>query len=291
MNWEKVLIVLLILNIGSNFFLIFSHYSSPGLGFGGDADPVFYTASAIGSNSTSILEDEQASLDEWDLSGSEPEEAIQEPVLVSRGNQTGTMSPQATGPVQQPATEPALKSTSASNSSPDGWVDYTSSMYHFSLRYPQTWELTERPAGSPRTVLILTAPVETACEETGTRCYKYTANMSFEIDQNPFTLIPDEYFVRAVADLQAKYSITTTSKSAPCIISGIRAYQIEFYTRDKRGNPDRSYMQYYVIVDGKAYIISYTGRYSTWDNVYSNNKGDAQQIIDSIVFKRDFSEG
>jgi len=294
MRWEKVLIVLLILNLASSISLIFLHCTSCGIGFGGEASPVLYAASGLGSgignNATPLPGNEKDSIDDWDLIDSQPEETLQEPVPSLEANQSGGGSLPTAEPLRQPATKSPSHAPAVPISSPDGWINYTSSRYPFSLRYPETWMINDKPTGSARTILHLTAPVETECEKTGTQCYKYTANMTVEVDPNPVTLLPDGYFIQAVADLQGKYSITTTSKSAPCIISGIRAYQIEFYTRDKRGNPDRSFMQYYVVVDGKAYIISYTGPYSTWENVYSENKGDAQRIIDSIVFRRNYLE-
>ncbi|HOW33848.1 MAG TPA: hypothetical protein PLN32_05240 [Methanoregulaceae archaeon] len=294
MRWEKVLIVLLILNLASSISLIFLHCTSCGIGFG-EASPVLYAASGIGSgignNATSLPGNETDSIEDWYRIDSQPEETLKEPVQSSGGNQSGGGSLLAAEPLQLPAVKAPPTSRQVSVSSPDGWIGYTSSRHPFSLRYPETWTINEKPTGSARAILQLTAPVEIECEKTGTRCYKYMANMTVDVDPTPVTLVPDEYFIQAVADLQGKYSITTTSKSAPCIISGIRAYQIEFYTRDKRGNPDKSSMQYYVIVDGKAYIISYTGPYSTWENVYSNNKGDAQHIIDSIVFRRNYLEG
>jgi hypothetical protein len=114
--------------------------------------------------------------------------------------------------------------------------------------------------------------------------------MTIEIDQDPGTMVLEDYFNHAIAALQKDYGITSTSKSATTYLSGNRAYQIEFYTRDERGNPDRSYMQYYSIIDKKGYIISYTGPYDTWENVYSHNKGDAQRIIDSFNLERVYQQ-
>ncbi len=286
--------VLLILNLASSITLIFLHCSSCGIGFGGEASPVLYAASDIGSGidntPISLPGNEVDYIEDWDLIGSQPEETLQEPARSSEKNQSEGGSLLPAEPLQEPVTKSSPNSPTVSISSPDGWINYTSTRYPFSLRYPETWMINDKSIGSARTILQLTAPVETECEKTGTLCYKYLANMTVEVDPKPVTQVPDEYFIQAVADLQGKYSITTTSKSAPCIISGIRAYQIEFFTRDKRGNPDRSFMQYYVVVDGNAYIISYTGPYSTWENVYSENKGDAMRIIDSIVFRRNYLE-
>jgi hypothetical protein len=168
----------------------------------------------------------------------------------------------------------------------DPIVTYTSDKYGFSLRYPKNWTVNEAVAG--RTVLTLTAPVETSCDSETSQCYKYIATLTVEIDQNPSTTVLEDYFNKAVSKLQLEYSITTKTKSAPAMLSATKAYQIEYYTHDKRGNAVRSFMQYYAIIDGKGYIISYFGPYSVRENVFDHNKGDAQSIIDSLSITRSF---
>jgi hypothetical protein len=168
----------------------------------------------------------------------------------------------------------------------DPLVTFTSAKYGFSLRYPRNWTVNEAVAG--RTVLTLTAPVETACDSETSQCYKYAATFTVEIDQNPSNTVLEDYFNRAVSRLQLEYSITTTTRSAPALLSNTKAYQIEYYTHDKRGNAVRSFMQYYAIIDGKGYIISYFGPYSIRENVFDHNKGDAQRIIDSISITRSY---
>jgi hypothetical protein len=181
---------------------------------------------------------------------------------------------------------PTPRETINATPTPDGWANYSNKKYAFSIRYPVTWELNDGSTGSPGRLLVLTAPPEAECGPGSAQCFRYLATMTIEIDQDPHTLSLEEYFNGAVSSLQKDYAITSTSKSASCILSGNRAYQIEFYTRDERGNPDRSYMQYYTLIDKKGYIISYTGPYSTWENVFSHNKGDAQRIIDSFEVER-----
>ena len=168
----------------------------------------------------------------------------------------------------------------------DPLVTYTSAKHGFSLRYPRNWTVNEAVAG--RTVLTLTAPIETACDSDTSQCYKYVATFTVEIDQNPSITVLEDYFNKAVSKLQLEYSITTTTKSAPALLSATRAYQIEYYTHDKRGNAVRNFMQYYAIIDGKGYIISYFGPYSIRENVFDHNKGDAQRIIDSISITRSY---
>jgi hypothetical protein len=273
---EKILIALLIISLGANAYLIFNDHSILDRSFPGVITSGVFVDSGNLSNSSLPYED--ASNDSTLLSANT---STEEPLITE-------LLPEETPP---PPPEETVEVTAEPTSMSDGWIDYSSAKYGFSLQYPQRWEINEKSTGSPGAVLILTAPVESECDRTGTQCYKYIASMTFEVDQKPFTLVPEEYFNQAIAALQNEYSITSTSKSAPCIVSGTRAYQIEFYTRDERGNPDRSYMQYYVHIDGKVYIISYTGPFSTWENVYSHNRSDAVRIIDSIVFERNYVEG
>ncbi len=276
---EKILTVLLIISLGANAYLIFFDHSSLNHGIPGVISSGLFPASGNMSNVSLSYED--ASNNSTLLS---PNASTEDPLLTE-------LPPEE--PVEEmppPTPEDTDEVTEEPTPVSDGWANYSSAKNGFSLRYPQTWEINEKSTGSPRAVLIMTAPVENECDRTGTQCYKYIASMTIELDKDPFTLVPEEYFNKAVAAFQDEYSITTTSKSAACIVSGSRAYQIEFYTRDERGNPDRSYMQYYCFIDGKVYIISYTGPFSNWENVYSRNRSDAVRIIDSIVFVRDYRE-
>ena len=269
MNREHVLAVILVLSLCANIYLVFTDHSS----LDGDIQGVVHRAllypDPVTVNNTS-LSDGYVGSD----GGKEPP------------NSTGDLpdiSPDITSvktPVVTPVPTPVP--------TPDGWAGYSSKKYAFSVRYPVTWELNDGSTGSPGRMLVLTAPPESDCDQINAQCFKYIASMTFEIDQHPDTLVLEDYFNSAVAALQRDYGITATSKSASCMLSGNRAYQIEFYTRDERGNPDKSYMQYYTLIDKKGYIISYTGPYSTWENVFSHNKGDAQRIIDSFWVERTY---
>jgi hypothetical protein len=187
---------------------------------------------------------------------------------------------------ESPEVTPIPTSEESETVPADPQVTYTSTKYGFSLRYPRNWTVNEAVAG--RTVLTLTAPVEKGCDSLNSQCYEYIASFTVEIDQKPHTLVLEDYFNKAVSLLQLEYHITTTSKSAPAILSGARSYQIEYYTHDERGNADRNFMQYYTIIDGKGYILSYFAPYSTWDNVYHHNKADAQGIVDSFSVTRTY---
>ena len=202
------------------------------------------------------------------------------------GHGDGETNESVSLPVEEVTVTPTVEVTTPAPVDP--LVTYTSAKNNFSLRYPKNWTVNEAVAG--RTVLTLTAPVETACDSETSQCYKYIATLTVEIDQNPSNKALEDYFNKAVSRLQLEYSITTTTKSAPALLSTTRAYQIEYYTHDKRGNPVRSFMQYYAIIDGKGYIISYFGPYSIRENVFDHNKGDAQRIIDSVSITRSYKQ-
>jgi hypothetical protein len=280
MEREKILAVLLVISLGANAFLFFSAMPAVDGNVGNLLSPILFPASGAASNVTIDGMSEVAGTGEL---GSEaalsPEPTVEEtPVPTTEP----TTPPPTTEPTPVPTPEPTQDPSIIT------LINFSSSKYPFHLQYPSNWNISETSTGSPKGALLLTAPVEKECPKASSQCYQYVASMLIEVDPNPGTPNPEEYFTISIAAIQAKYTITSTTKSAPCYLSGSRAYQIEFFTRDQRGNPERSYMQYYGIFDGKAYTISYTGPYSTSVNVYSRNKGDAQRIVDSFAVERTY---
>lgn len=278
MNREHVLAVILVLSLCANVYLVFTDHSSP------NPDVQDFISTIIPGVGHSV----NGSPGSLGLNNSSQDNSDQ-----GDANQTDRVNTTVDGDPDVQVTETIPSGTPGTvvpTPTPDGWTTYTSTKYAFSVDYPTTWELNDGSTGSPGRMLVLTAPPESDCDQISAQCFKYIASMTFEIDQHPDTLDLEVYFNSAVAALQRDYDITSTSKSASCMLSGNRAYQIEFYTRNERGNPDRSYMQYYTLIDKKGYIISYTGPFSTWENVYSHNKGDAQRIIDSFEVERTYEE-
>ncbi|MCU0631738.1 MAG: DUF1795 domain-containing protein [Methanolinea sp.] len=170
---------------------------------------------------------------------------------------------------------------------PDAWKEYSSSRWRFSIPYPPSWEVKEGGTSSNPAVTF-TAPPDTKCSAVTTECYQYVASLAISIDQKPETIELEEYFNKKVAKLQQDLAITATSKSAPTIISGNKAYWIEYYTRDSRGNPSKRYMQYFTILDKKVYVLTYSGPYSTAENVYSIHKPDVQKMINAFEVEREY---
>ncbi len=278
MNRERVLATILVLSLCANIYLIFADHT-----LDRDIERVVHRALLLPEpvilNNTSPPGDDGGSDDgpgPYNSTGSGTDLSSGIPINSTPDsiNETPVITPEPTLPTPVPTS--------------DGWAKYSSKKYAFSVSYPVTWELNDKSTGSPGRMLVLTAPPESECDPLNAQCFKYIATMTIDIDQNPQTLSLEEYFNSAVAALQRDYAITSTSRSASCMLSNNRAYQIEFFTRDERGNPDRSYMQYYTLIDKKGYIISYTGPYSTWENVFSINKGDAQRIIDSFWVERTY---
>lgn len=281
---EKVLALLLVISVLANGYLILTYHPaldshSPGL----NSSPFDFLFVQNNSSPENV-----PIFDEYGQPVSSPSLEVtpdtgyrnQSPVKPGEGERNGSVSIPEVAVTETPTVEVTTPVTV------DPYATYTSAKYGFSLRYPRSWFINEAVAG--RTVLTLGAPVETMCDSDTNQCYKYVANFTVEIDSNPSTLVIEEYFNNAVARLQRDYFITTTTRSATAMLSNARAYQIEYYTHDKRGNPVRSFMQYYTIIDGKAYIISYFAPYSLRENVFDHNKADAQQIIDSIEIIRTF---
>lgn len=167
---------------------------------------------------------------------------------------------------------------------PDAWKVYTTTKWRFSLPYPPSWVVKEGTSSNP--AVTFSAPAETECSAETTECYQYVAALAIVIDQNPSTVVLEDYFNQRVAALQKNQGITATSKSAPTTVSENNAYWIEYYTRDTRGNPLKWFMQYFTIIDKKAYVLTYSGPYSTAENVYTYYKPDAQKMIDEFIVDR-----
>jgi hypothetical protein len=172
---------------------------------------------------------------------------------------------------------------------PGKWMTYKNDPFRFSLEYPPDWVVTRSAGSQSRPAVTFTAPgEEERCSDETTECYKYIAVLSVDIDTNPYTVVLEDYFNQYVSDLQHNYGITATSKSAPTTLSGSKAYSIEYYSRDGRGNPTKNYLQYFVILDKKVYILTYSGTYSTGETVYSRNKQPAQEMVNSFTVDREY---
>jgi hypothetical protein len=254
---EKILAVLLIISLSANVYLVFFEQSS---------DQGFQQLVNIhmhpGENITNSSNNSE----------------LNRTVAVSLPTPTNV----TTVPTQTPTPKPTPSPT------PPPWISYSNSKYRFSLEYPREWDFVDKSKSSASPAIIITTPPELECSSETTECYKLLSTFTVDVIQNPETIVLEDYFNDAVSTLQQEYYITTTSKSAPTTLSDNKAYRIDFFTRDERGNPDKSYLQYYTIIDKKVYILTYSGPYSTQETVFDYYKRDAQEIIKSFEVDREY---
>ena len=208
---------------------------------------------------------------------------------VTRATEAATPTVTTATPTQTPTPTPTPTQTPKPTPTPDpnAWKDYSNAKYGFTLQYPPTWTLTENQGPYP--AAEIQAPPQDYCDSKTAECYRLITKVTVDVDTNPFTTELEDYFNDAVSTLQKDYSITASSKSAPTTLSGVKAYRIEYYTRDERGNKMNSVLQYYAFIDGKVYIVSYSGPYSPYDDsIYQVNKPDARNIILNFTVNREF---
>ncbi|OPY36309.1 MAG: hypothetical protein A4E40_01527 [Methanoregulaceae archaeon PtaU1.Bin059] len=298
MDKVKVLVVLLALSLGGNIFLIMS--GSENQFTSGVGRPLMYayhqafpplentTEDLVENGSTTSPYGVSAAEGEADYSGENlslrdillrmDDEGIldEEHLLMLLAEREWNMSVEQVEVAPEPEPTP----------DPNAWKEYSSTKWRFSIPYPPTWEVKEGSASSP--AVTLSAPAETECSTQTTECYQYIASLTVSIDQKPETIVLEDYFNKKVSKLQKDLAITATSKSAPTTLSGNKAYWIEYYTRDSRGNPSKTFMQYFTILDKKVYILTYSGPYSTAENVYSRNKPDVEKMIKEFIVEREY---
>ncbi len=192
-----------------------------------------------------------------------------------------------TPPTPEPTAEPTPPPTPEPTPDPNQWKTYSNSKYRFSVIYPPGWELIEKTSSGSKTVVVLNTPTLQDCNPFTGECFVHIASFSVDVDPGPDPEVLEDYFNKAVSKLQLQYSITSTSKSAPTMLAGTKAYEIDYFTKDSRGNRDKSYVQYYTMIDDKVYILTYSGTFSTnEDSVFETHKPDAQKIIDSFEVER-----
>ncbi len=298
MDKVKVLLVLLALSVGGNIFLVMSGSENQFTGGAGRSlmyayhqafPPLENTTEDLGENRNSSspysvsatagegeFDEENHTL--RDILMRMDEEGIldEEHLMILLAEREWNISVEPLEVAAEPEPTP----------DPNAWKEYSSTKWRFSMPYPPTWEVKEGSGSSP--AVTLSAPAETECSSRTTECYHYIASLTVSIDQKPETIVLEDYFNKKVSKLQKDLAITATSKSAPTTLSGNKAYWIEYYTRDSRGNPSKTYMQYFTILDKKVYILTYSGPYSTAENVYSRNKPEVEKMIKEFVVEREY---
>ncbi|OPX66176.1 MAG: hypothetical protein A4E37_02125 [Methanoregulaceae archaeon PtaB.Bin056] len=298
MDKVKVLLVLLALSLGGNIFLVMSASENQFTGgVGRSLMYAYHQAFPPLENTTEDLEESGNATSAHGVNATvdEGESVEEDPSLrdiLLRMDEEGILDEEhllmllADREWNTSVEPPEVSAEPEPTPDPNAWREYSSTKWRFSIPYPPTWEIKEGSGSSP--AVTLSAPAETECSSQTTECYQYIASLTVSIDQKPETIVLEDYFNKKVSKLQKDLAITATSKSAPTTLSGNKAYWIEYYTRDSRGNPSKTYMQYFTILDKKVYILTYSGPYSTSENVYSRNKPDVEKMIKEFVVEREY---
>lgn len=262
---KRALVVLLMLSLILNVYFIFFNTALIGEQFEGLSRPV-------------------ANLSEYNISA-DPNSTTG--LVATKITPTPEITVATTPPTPEPTVEPTPPPTPEPTPDPNQWKNYTNSKYRFSVTYPPGWELIEKTSSSSKTVVVINTPSLQECNPFTGECFMHIATFSVDVVPNPDPAVIEDYFNKAVSKLQQQYAITATSKSAPTILAGNKAYEIDYFTKDSRGNRDKSYVQYYAMIDDKVYIVTYSGTFSTNDDsVFETNKPEAQKIIDSFQVER-----
>jgi hypothetical protein len=163
------------------------------------------------------------------------------------------------------------------------YLTYENGDYRYSLEYLKNWTLDE----SRSSEITFTSPERRICNDLKTECYSLFSLFTIKVIPNPQPAELEAYFNKAVSDLQEEYSITTTTNTPTTYISGVKAYGLNYYTKDERGVPMRMVMQLYVLIDDKIYIITYSAPYSVEkDNMFDTYRWDALNMVQSFNVDR-----
>jgi hypothetical protein len=183
--------------------------------------------------------------------------------------------PPTTEPTPEPTPEPEPE-----------YLLFENDQYAYSFFFQRNWSLDEgnRQGAS---FVTFSSPERKLCNDIKSECFASMSLFTIEVVPNPEPADLEEYFNKAVADLQEQYAITSTSKSPTTYIADVKAYGINYVTRDERGNPVEQVKQIYTIIDEKAFILTYSAPYSvSRDNLYDTYLEDALHIVDSFNVTR-----
>lgn len=183
--------------------------------------------------------------------------------------------------------EPTLEPTPEPTPEPEPeYLQFSNDQFDYSFMYQRNWT---QEAGGRRgnTFITFKSPDRKICNAINSECFAAMSLFTVEVDQNPSTTDLDDYFNKAVARMQEEYAITATSKSPTTYISDVKAYGINYVTRDERGNPKNQIMQYFTVIDDKVYILTYNAPYSVErDNLYDTYQRDAMHIVETFNVTR-----
>lgn len=167
------------------------------------------------------------------------------------------------------------------------YLTYTREDQHFSLMYPANWTKEESNGQPPGTIVKFLTPAVTLCNPRNTDCSDYVATFSVYIDPNPDPPGLEDYFNQAMSVLQTRYQITQENKNSQGWLSGYKAYDIIYITKDDRGNPDKKVMQVYSIIGGRAFILTYsTSYFEKRETIYPVFSEKADGIVASFIVEK-----
>jgi hypothetical protein len=163
------------------------------------------------------------------------------------------------------------------------YLTYKNEDYRYSLEYARNWTLDE----SRSSEVTFTSPERKQCNDLKTECYSIFSVFTIQAVPNPQPAVLEDYFNKAVSDLQSDYAITATTKAPTTYIAGVKAYGLNYYTKDDRGDPLRMVMQFYTLIDDKMYILTYSAPYSVEkDNIFDTYRWDALEMVQSFEVDR-----
>jgi hypothetical protein len=170
---------------------------------------------------------------------------------------------------------------------PPEYLTYKREDQHFSLVYPASWTMQESNGQLPGTIVKFLTPPVTLCNPRNTSCSDFIATFSVYIDPNPDPPGLEEYFNKALSELQNRYQITQENKNSQGWLSGYKAYDIRYVTKDDRGNPEKKVMQVYSFAGGKAFILTYsTSYFEKRETIYPIFSDKADGIVASFIIEK-----
>ncbi len=188
-----------------------------------------------------------------------------------------TTRPPTTKPTKVPTTVP----TTVPVPVVPAFQTYNDPTYGFSITYPSNWTK-DKPSSGSGVYFRLVSPGIIKCNAKNTSCVNTTSNFAIMI-QKTDEVTPEDYFTKSIAELTRTSEITTTSKNSQTSLSGFRAYWVEYFTKDSRGNRDRSVLRLYAVVGHYGYIIVYYGPYTDdGKGVYDKYMPEVLEMIRSM---------
>jgi len=148
--------------------------------------------------------------------------------------------------------------TPAGSAATPGSLSYVNAANKFSVTYPGNWTKEEVAAARSGIIVKFHTPVVTLCNVRKTDCADYVATLSVSIDPNPTPSNVEEYYNKALGGLQEKYQNHRHDQEFAGTPLRDESLQYQLHHQGCTGQPDKQVMQYYSILYGKAYVLTYS---------------------------------